>query len=308
MKLDRSVKDRTGIIGCSQLGSLLNVSSYGTPYNVYLDYTGKSEKIFTKEQEESMAMGTFFEDMIAKYGAKKYGVKIRRSNKAYVHPRIPQFICHPDRLVVGRVDGLRVGIECKMVQPYAQGWGVPDTDEVPDDYHLQSEGYISCDVCDIVWLFVMKGNRIYRYIIPRDEELIAMIEFEVETFIKNVENGVEYYQDSYKLVQDTLKDSEPNKIKFADERIEKLCDLYSVKNKQYKTLEKELDAIKAEIGMFMQDSEIILNSQEKKLVSFKKEFRTSFNKNKLKEDHPDIYEKYTEVLSNRVMRFSRRKK
>lgn len=301
----RDVADRKGIIGCSQLGSLLNVSSYGTPYTVYKDYIGESDKVFTEEQLESMEMGTAFEDMIARYGAKKYGVEIEAPDKAWVHPEIPQFICHPDRLVVGKVDGKTIGIECKMVQPYSQGWGEPDTDEVPDGYHLQCLGYISCKVCDEVWLFVMKGNRIYRYIITKNEKLIEIIETEVKQFIKNVENGVVYKADTYALVIDEFPEATEGKGKVANDKIMSFVAKYKEKEFQAKQLENEMNLYKAKIAEFMEDAEILRSDIGEKLVTFKNQTSHRLDSKRLELEKPNIASLYMKETSSRVMRFTK---
>ena len=285
MKVVRDVKDRSGIIGCSQLGSLLNVSTYGTPFTVYKDYIGEGEHQFSEVQIESMAMGNFFEDPIAQFAAKKFGVRIRRSNKAYVHKKIPQFICHPDRLVIGKVDGLRVGFEIKHVQPFASGWGEPDTNEVPDGYHLQSLGYIACNVCDVVWLFVMKGNRIFRYIITKDYALIEMIESAIIEFVAKVESGFEYLPNTYALVQSEYEMETPLKEVMADEMTEYFVKSHFECDGDIKKLNKKVDGFKTEIGLFMKDAELLLSENGDKLVTFKTD----------------------KGKSKRTMRFSRRK-
>lgn len=305
-KVERSVSDRRGIIGCSQLGQLLNVSSYGTPYNVYQDFIGETKGEFSDEVKESMAMGTFFEEHIANYAAKKYGVKIRRSNKAYVHPKFPEFICHPDRLIIGKIDGLRIGVEIKMVQPFSPGWGEPDTDEVPDDYLLQSEGYITCKVCDIVWLFVMKGNRIIRYIIKKDVALINVIETGVGDFLEKVKSGFVFEPDNYELVCKKYNRADPEKIITADDDIQCKYNEYKEKEHQYKSLKKELDNIKGEIGLYMKDNYRLEDQEGNKLVTFGVSSMTSFDKKAFEKENPEMYKKYTSIKQVRRMTFSRR--
>jgi predicted phage-related endonuclease len=305
-KVERSVKDRTGIIGCSQLGQLLNVSSYGTPYNVYRDYIGEPREEVVPEIQESMDMGTFFEEHIANYAAKKYKLKIRRSNKAFIHPKLSNFICHPDRIICGKIDGLRVGMEIKLVQPFSPGWGEPDTDEVPDDYLLQCEGYIACEVCDVVWLFVMKGNRIIRYIITKDEALVKVIEDAVEDFTTLVASGKVLEPDTYELVCKKYNHADQEKTIKADDDMVCTFNEYKEIELNSKQLKDKLDKIKGEIALYMKENYRLEDAIGNKLVIFANSNSSSFNKKLFEEDHPGMYAEYTDKKITRRMTFAKR--
>jgi len=305
-RVERSVKDRTGIIGCSQLGQLLNVSHFGTPYDVYQDFMGLAKKEFSDEVKESMAMGTFFEEHIANYAAKKYNVRIRRSNKAYVHKKYKEFICHPDRIIYGKVDGKRIGVEIKLVQPFSPDWGEQDTDQVPDDYLLQSEGYIACKVCDEVWLFVMKGNRIYRYIITKNEVLIEAIEGAVEDFLKKVKDGVVFEPTDYEVVVKLNNRADLDKQIVATDELEKKIDIYRDYDNQAKKIKEKMDKIKGEIALYMKDNYRLTNGNGEYLVTFANTNSSSFDRKAFDEKYPGVYKKFTNTKETRRMTFAKR--
>ena len=166
----RAVNDHKGVIGGSSLGATLGLSKYQSKHDVWLAWKGVEREV-TKEQQEIFGMGHALEDFIAKQAEKKYGVKVKKTSFAYVHPQYDWLICHPDRLVVGKIDGKRVGMEIKSSSSYDDRWGEVDTSEVPMDYLCQCHDYIMCDVCDVVWLIRFSNNRLTRYIITKDEEL-----------------------------------------------------------------------------------------------------------------------------------------
>ena len=122
----RDVDDRKGVIGGSSLGATLGLSKYQSKHDVWLAWKGVEREV-TKEQQEIFDMGHALEDFIAKQAEKKYGVKVKKTSFAYVHSQYDWLICHPDRLVVGKIDGKRVGMEIKSSSSYDDRWGEVDT-------------------------------------------------------------------------------------------------------------------------------------------------------------------------------------
>ena len=186
----RDVADHKGVIGGSSLGATLGLSKYQSKHDVWLSWKGVEREV-TKEQQEIFDMGHALEDFIAKQAEKKYGVKVKKTSFAYVHPQYDWLICHPDRLVVGKIDGKRIGMEIKSSSSYDDRWGEVDTSEVPMDYLCQCHDYIMCDVCDEVWLIRFSNNRLTRYIIKKDEELEEMILSQAAEELSKWERGEE---------------------------------------------------------------------------------------------------------------------
>ena len=168
--------------------SASNVATwYGCGYNTPLALYNKYKGINIPDEpsaaaQESMKFGTFFEDAVAKYFAQEMGFKIRKCGEtAFWAEDMPYFICHPDRLVIGRDNQKRrVALEIKCVSPFSEGWGESGTTEIPDNYYFQVQSYFACDVpCDVVYVVCMRGNRISSYEILPDEEVIADIRYRV---------------------------------------------------------------------------------------------------------------------------------
>ena len=167
----------------SQVATLYGCG-YGTMLSLYNKYKGiETLSEPSKSAQESMEFGTFFEDSVAKFFAKKMGFKIKKCGEtAYWAADMPYFICHPDRLVIGKDSkGRRVALEIKCVSPFfSEGWGESGTTEIPDIYYFQVQSYFACEVpCDVVYVVCMRGNRIYSYEILPDEEVIADIRYRV---------------------------------------------------------------------------------------------------------------------------------
>jgi Phage-related protein, predicted endonuclease len=154
MKRKIEVKNRKGIIGGSDVGAILGVSPYRTPYQAYVSFMGMEEEEKTPEVIERLAMGTELEEFIAKQITRVFGSKLRKSDYAYYREETPYIVCHPDRIEVGKdEEGRTVGVEIKSSSAFDNSWGEPDTDQIPYTYLCQCLMYMYCGVCDTVKLY-----------------------------------------------------------------------------------------------------------------------------------------------------------
>ena len=295
IKVKRDVNDRAGIIGGSSAGAALGVSTYKTPYDVYLDYTGKTPPI-SPEQQEIFDMGHALEDFIARRAEKKYGIKVRRDNFAYLNPRCEKIVCHPDRIVGLKIDGKTVGIEIKSSSAYDnKRWGREDTDEIPYDYLIQCYLYMANNVCDEVWLIRFSNNRLSRYIIKKNEPMENQIVDSLIDWINKVDNGwvppIEDYDTAVKVFSDPEGEME------ADKMLEDLIEEWRSLSKQRKEIQSNEDRVKALIVSTMKGKNTVVSQTGEKLCKYIKVTQTKFNTKRFKEDDPKLYAAYEEESS-----------
>ena len=291
----RAVNDHKGVIGGSSLGATLGLSKYQSKHDVWLAWKGVEREV-TKEQQEIFDMGHALEDFIAKQAEKKYGVKVKKTSLAYVHPQYDWLICHPDRLVVGKIDGKRVGMEIKSSSSYDDRWGEVDTSEVPMDYLCQCHDYIMCDVCDEVWLIRFSNNRLTRYIIKKDEELEEMILSQAVEEMRKWEDGEEPKIEDYEEARRYYSDSTEGDIEATDEILKIAEEIKSLKE-QKKTMEDRIDELKAQIIVFMKDKKRLVDHFNNKLFSYTRIEQTNFDTKAFQKDYPKLYEEYTNKSS-----------
>ena len=291
----RNVDDRKGIIGGSSLGAMLGLSKYQSKHDVWLSWKGEERKV-TEKQQEIFDMGHALEDFIAKQAEKKYGVKVKKTSLTYVHPQYEWLICHPDRLVVGKGDGKRVGIENKSSSSYDDRWGQEDSSEVPMDYLCQCHDYIMCDVCDEVWLIRFSNNRLTRYIITKDEELESMILAQAAEEMRKWEDGEEPKIEDYEEARSYYSDSTEGDIEATDEILKIAEEIKSLKE-QKKTMEDRIDELKAQIIVFMKDKKRLVDHFNNKLFSYTRIEQTNFDTKAFQKDYPKLYEEYTNKSS-----------
>ena len=291
----RDVADHKGVIGGSSLGATLGLSKYQSKHDVWLAWKGVEREV-TKEQQEIFDMGHALEDFIAKQAEKKYGVKVKKTSLAYVHPQYDWLICHPDRLVVGKIDGKRIGMEIKSSSSYDDRWGEVDTSEVPLDYLCQCHDYIMCDVCDVVWLIRFSNNRLTRYIIKKDEELEEMILSQAAEEMRKWEDGEEPKIEDYEEARRYYSDSTEGDIEATDEILKIAEEIKSLKE-QKKTMEDRIDELKAQIIVFMKDKKRLVDHFNNKLFSYTRIEQTNFDTKAFQKDYPKLYEEYTNKSS-----------
>ena len=291
----RDVDDRKGVIGGSSLGATLGLSKYQSKHDVWLAWKGVEREV-TKEQQEIFDMGHALEDFIAKQAEKKYGVKVKKTSFAYVHPQVDWLICHPDRLVVGKIDGKRIGMEIKSSSSYDDRWGEVDTSEVPMDYLCQCHDYIMCDVCDEVWLIRFSNNRLTRYIIKKDEELEEMILSQAAEELSKWERGEEPAIEDYDEARSYYNEPTEGDVEADDEILKAFEELKEIKNSK-KQMDDRADKLKAKVISFMKDKERVVDHFGKKLFTYKRYETTSFDKDALKDDYPALYELYVKKSS-----------
>lgn len=290
IKVKRDVNDRAGIIGGSSAGACLGFSTYKTPYDVYLDFTGQTPPV-SPEQQEIFDMGHALESFIAKRAEKKYQVKVRRDNFAYVHPEHPFIICHPDRIVGFKVDGKTIGMEIKSSSAYdTKRWGKEDTDEIPYDYLVQCHMYMACNVCDEVWLIRFSNNRLTRYIIEKNEQLEKQLTDSIAEWVDKVNSGwippIEDYDTAVKVFSDPDGEME------ADEMLEDLIEEWREVSAQKKEISDKEDKLKAMIVSSIGNKSVVRSSTGEKLCQYKKITTTKLDTKRLKEDQPKLYSAY----------------
>ena len=108
------LKERQCGIGGSDVGAILGVNKYKTPFEVYLEKTEPITEV--GEQSESAYWGDQFEEVVAKEFEKRTGKKVRRDRKHYKHKEYSFMVANIDRKVVGE----NAILECKTANQYGK--------------------------------------------------------------------------------------------------------------------------------------------------------------------------------------------
>lgn len=171
-------------LGATDCAVVMGLSRYKTPYELWLEKTGRREEaaILT---DDRLHLRHAHEETISREYARRKEVKLRRVNQTIIHKRLPFMLCNLDRVIIGQ----RKIVECKSASGFMRGyWGETGSDEAPIEYLLQVQHQMACaeyDDADIAALIDIDDYRIYAT--PRNEKIIKKIEDECERFwVENV--------------------------------------------------------------------------------------------------------------------------
>jgi putative phage-type endonuclease len=184
--------ERLSGLGGSDIGAILGLNPWRTPYQVWEEKVGKADPFTGNLQTR---FGSYAEEFVAREYCQVTGRQVQRFNGLLRHPEAP-LIGHIDRLVIPegakrashkseiRTD---LGLEAKTASAFATGrgseWGESGTDQIPESYLVQITAYQALTGCPRWDLAVLFGNTEFRiYHLTRDLELEALILDEASRF------------------------------------------------------------------------------------------------------------------------------
>lgn len=153
---DAWLSERRKSLGGSDMGAVLGLNEYASPYSVWADKTGR---LAPKEYNEAMRLGNDLEGYVADRFAEVSGFKLRNDKATWRNDKYPHLHANCDRVIVGRKEGL----ECKTTstlneKKYRDGKFI-------DSYYAQCVTYLAVTEFKRWYLAVLifgVGLRIYQ--------------------------------------------------------------------------------------------------------------------------------------------------
>ena len=291
------LKERRCGIGGSDVGAILGVNKYKTPFEVYLEKTEPITEV--GEQSESAYWGDKFEEAVAKEFEKRTGKKVRRDRKHYKHKDYHFMVANIDRRVVGENSIL----ECKTANQYLlKDW---EDEEIPASYLLQVQHYLFVTGAELGYIAVLIGGQKFIWKeVQRDEELIEMIIEAEKDFWKMVEDKTPPPLDgssaAEKYLLEKYSNAEVGKIEeLGLEYKDKIKNLFELKY-QKDLLDTQIKEIENQIKFELKDAEIGFVPGYS--VSWKNVSSNRVDSKKLRAEYPDIYKEVLKESKSR--RFS----
>lgn len=306
---------RTGI-GGSDIGAILGLSPWRTPYDVFLDKTAPVEH----EESDSMYWGTVLEDVVASEYQKRSGRKVQRVRQLLRHPEHDFAIANIDRAVIvpeisgnvrwknGKLTTDRI-LECKTSNGFAASeWGEPGTDFVPDTYLLQCQWYMGVTDTQVADLAVLIGGNDYRtFTITRDDSLFSDLLMEAETFWNNCQKGIAPDPQNIHDAARKWPRHIAGKSVIVNVDVAEACECLDSINAQIKSLGAIADDLKLRIMAAFGDAEEITH-QGIRLATWKSQTSNRLDSTRLRAERPDMAAEYTKTTESRVLRLSKRGK
>ena len=286
------LKYRKRGIGGSDAGAVCGLNPYRTAMQVYQD---KISEEIEEMDNEAMRQGREFEDYVAKRFMEATGKKVRRANAMFYNEENPFMLADVDRMVVGE----NAGLECKTASPYmADRW---KDGNIPLSYQIQCYHYMAVCNADAWYIAVVIYGREFKYYkIERDEAVIAdLIQIEKAFWENHVMKQQIPDPDGSKLADSVIAEYYKNSIADTipltgfNEKLERRQELSELIGR----MDMEKKKIEQELKLYLGENERAENEQF--MVSWKSVQSNRLDEKRLKEEEPEIYEKYKKSVSSR---------
>jgi putative phage-type endonuclease len=290
--------DRTGFIGSSDAATILGISPWKTPLQLYLEKVGEAPRETEEANLKAKTRGKRLEPYIMDMLREEHGIEIIDRNVIRHDAELPFLRAEIDaeRMLPS---GWRGSIEAKTVHPFKlKEWGDEDTDQIPVWYTAQAMHGMMITDRDHTLFAVLIGDDLRLYRVERDPEIIiALRQKEIDFWNNHVLARVPPPPTTVKDVL-TLFAADLGSIAEADDAtlacIERLREL--------KPVEKEIAALEDRIKVFMGPA-ATLTHQGKVLATWKEQsMGRHIDQKALSEAHPEIADLFKKERRARVLR------
>jgi len=296
-----AIEARKQYIGGSDAAAILGRSRYKTAYQVWAIKTGQ---IIPPDISDKTAvkLGNKLEQTVAEFFEEATGKRLIRSNRTLFHPRYKFLGANIDRIVVGE----DAGLECKTTGQYSESeWR---GSEIPEEYLIQCYHYMAVTGKKTWYIAVLIGNRNFLWKeITRNQDIIdKIIKKEVDFWNTFVVPKVQPLQlitseDDGAIRALYPQATEDSVIEF-DDKVGRICESLDSMKADFRILGKEIEEQENTLKALLQDKEIGLTKKYK--ITWKNQVERRFDSFRFKEDHPDLYAKYSPEVNKRILRLT----
>ena len=297
MSREEWLAERRNSLGGSDMGAIVGLNPYSSPYSVWAEKTGR---IPGAEENEAMRQGRDLEEYVAQRFTELTGKKVQRLNFLLRNDDAPHLHANIDRRVVGEHSGL----ECKTAsalsaKKYAGG-------DFPEHYYVQCVSYLAVTGWDRWYLAAVvlgKSFHVYMMTTIQDDPVPEWCEGSVYVSREEIQAlrdmGCNFWEsyvipDKEPPVDGTDATGEAMKLIYANtngETIELfgregMLEDYQQLGKRIKELQLQQDELKQIIQQDMGEAVMATSTGYK--VSWKPQTRNSFQAKQFAKEHPEI--------------------
>lgn len=272
------MSDRSTFIGSSDAPAVLGVSSWSTPYQVWLRKGENAQpEVFDAVREKYFKRGKRLEPVVVEMLLDEYpGLKLLRRNERYADKELP-FLATEIDAEVSDPDGELINIEIKTVHAsQASQWGEEGTDEIPIAYAAQCMHGLMVTGRELSLVAALIGAddlRVYKVV--RDPEfIVTMREREVAFWQENVLAGVPpdpltLIDLKFRYPRDSGKEIEAN------ESIADLAAALAKSKSDFSKMNKAIEEGERTIQTYMKDASV-LTYQGRTLATWRLQSRKAY--------------------------------
>ena len=291
------MEDRRGYLGGSDIAAAVGMSRWKTRLQLWAEKTGRIDPPDLSDNE-AVELGSELEEFVAKKFERKAGMSIRRAPKHYVHPNHSWMRCQVDRLVTGTDELLEVKTTSAWKSKEWEG------EEIPKEYILQVQWQLLITGRSVGWIAVLIGGQKFLYKkLPADTTLQTMLLNRAVDFwgmVQRDEAPEATAQDNESLV-----DIYPNKteqVQMVEELNIEIARLQELKM-HIGELENQQAEIEAKLKQVIGEGVGIMTS--KYIAKWSPQVSKRLDTKAVKENEPQIYDKYAKESISRVLRITK---
>ena len=282
-------------IGGSNASVVCGMNKYKSPVELWMEKTGMIEP---KEAGEAAYWGTMLEPLVRDEFSKVTGLVVETRKAILQHPKHPFMLANLDGIVHDPIHG-----ECVFEAKTSSAFRKDEWEfGIPDEFFQQVLHYMAVTGFNGAYIAVLIGGNQFKWkFIARDQELIDMIIKLEKSFWDHVRDNTPPPLDGTEASADLLSrlypDSIPqSQITLPNEAL-RLIQHYEEYHEKEKLLVEEKELVTNQLKDMLKGNEtgIIGN----RVVTWKSIQSERLNTKKLKEEMPDIHEKYVSVSSYR---------
>ena len=317
MSEDEWLEERKKSLGGSDVGAVLGMNPYRSPYSVWAEKTGR---LPPKEDNEAMRQGRDLENYVAERFCEKAGKSVQRMNFILRNDGCPYLHANIDRRIIGEDSGL----ECKTAS--ALNMGAYQNGEFPESYYAQCVAYLAVTGWSRWYLAALILNRafhIYQLTTIKDdikpewcESSVYVSPEEIETLKHIASSFWETYiiTDTQPPADGTMPTGDALQTIYAGQndgcvelfgREQLLADYFTLSDDK-KGIERQMEKIKQTLQQDMGEASTGTCTGYK--VTWKAQERRTFDTNRFAADHVDMdLSPYYKSSISRVMRINQNK-
>lgn len=271
---ERIMPDRTQFIGGSDVGAILGVSPWTTPFQLYQKKIGALVEEITPAKQRIFDRGHRWEPivlemLIDELRERGHDIEVIATNQRYQDTELPFLACELDAELM--IDGEETNAEMKTANHFAaKGWGEYDSEDIPIYYAAQG----------MHGLMIKPRRRcVFAAVTGFDERpMVRFMERDEETIAGIRSREIEFWNCIQTLTPPPAVDPEDVKWLYqrdggtaidATEEILEMCQHLKDMKSSAKSQDAQIELMAARIKNFMGSNAILLGPDGKPLATWK---------------------------------------
>ena len=235
----------------TEVSALFNLNPYITEFELYHQ---KREKIVINiDDNERMAWGRRLEDSIAREFAERNKFKVQ-SFDVYMRNPETRMGSSFDYKIVSEEEPMILEIKNVDSLQYRSKWIEHDENNIepPEHIALQLQHQLEITGYNVGYIVALVGGNTMKVVrSERDPRIGKLLRGKVENFWERIKLGVppdvDYTRDAQYIMKNLCNQADAGLVLTADEDMDKLIDDYNAVNREYVSIGKMRDQIKAQI-------------------------------------------------------------